>query len=832
MKVKHGYLPVEAAFPFEGLNTTITPAQLPPGASPNAVNMSSFRGTLQRRRKSELVSAPGGEAGNVLGFFPFQTSAGNQYLVMVTPTKVWRLSGGSWTDITPTVTKAKFTIISAGNGWTLAGAPSVGDFVTQATTGAIGQWAGSDATYYYIVVTQGIFNASGTVSGSGFTLTLSGTDPNRVARTMTRLPIYDDITGWQMTLGNFTVGQTVSQETSSAAGVWYKPDSTYYYIKATSGTFDDQSAISVTSVEGSGTLEFTGSVAATSTATVIKGFPKLSGSDGWEVSAGVFANGDAVTQDTSGATGVWRIADADNFYIQVSGGSFDTTNDVDSATATISVTGSAPALVTQGVQRFPIASWTLTGTFDVGVKVEQQATSASGIWLVPDATYYYIQVVSGTFGDKDSITVTTLGETGTLTHTGVTGAASTTTLYDAPTASGAMVLSGSTTQFIDFAEGVDVNLGKILVITNGKDWPMYWTGTGTCSLLPVNYDTFRSAKTVAIFNNYLIFGNITTSSGIEDRSVIWSDTGNFQEWMIGSSGLLAEIAVQGQILRMIPFIDKLILFSERTIGCLCYVDPDVIFGSKIYVQNIRVAGHKAIVSIPPYCIYASQDNVYMWDGGSGVSPIGDRIALTYRSVLYAPDFEQTQLQYDPSLRQIHLIVPIVGSSFRAFMLELASSGASFYDLQKSHNALWFEETWTDYPTCLGLAWDESVDNGYLTWARGASAGQIFLANGEGNSVVTGVWDTKDFTIPLVYQSQLARWLELEFEATGTTVTTKYSTDGGANWTDIETTTLSSTSTSYKVLFDVTARYIRFRFTCTTEITLSWYRVWFRAGGAR
>lgn len=776
--------------------------------------------------------------------FNFQTAAGVNILVACTPTRIFSYADGTWTERTPVSAVAEFTKLSGGNGWSVtSGSFSPGQFVSQDGTGATGVYLSSDSTKHYIGVCSGIFNASSIIrvcatSGAGV-LTLTGTEPTAVSVTFVALPMVDDTgTGWNNTVGNFTVGDTIEQEETGATGIWYVANGGNYQLIVSSGTFDNSHSIESTASGSAGTLDFQGVYPAETTGDKALALPKVLGlsTDGWGIATGGVLNvGDSVTQSTSSATGTMLHSDQYNYYLQVDSGVFDDLHDIVGTGGTLTLSGTAPKGILNDILRFPKSKWSVTdGSFGPGQTVLQPETGATGIWLPDDGSYYYLHVVTGSFGNREEIVVTSIGGRGTLDYAGTTDAASSGAGTIAFTEQLSVPWFGTEADYIDVAEGIDSNLGRVVVLTNGKNWPIYWDGSSTtAALLKNDAEEFLTAKAVAIFNGYLVFANIQTKTDFEPRTALWSDVGNFSYWTIGQAGILAELAFQGEILRMINYASKLCVFSRNTIGCLCYVDPDVVFGSLIYVQGIKLVGPAAITNVAPFIAFAGQDNFYLWDGGAAVVTFGDRIASIWRESQSATNINKTQAFYDVSRSQMRFIIPTGDTTYRVLMCEMAVENSSTQNASR-----WFEHAYHDRPMSLGLYSQSTGGELQVNPVLGSTGGKIFIFQGEindGGNAIQTTWDTCDFVVPQIYQSQMARWLELEFEALGTSVDVEFSVDQGANWSTPQTVTLAASRGKYLCLIDTTTRTLRFRFTSNavdSGLKLYWYRTWFRAGGAR
>lgn len=466
-----------------------------------------------------------------------------------------------------------------------------------------------------------------------------------------------------------------------------------------------------------------------------------------------------------------------------------------------------------------------TGSFTPGQYVTQATSNAVGIWLTPDSTHYFVGVISGIFDNTHTISVVNTSGTGTLTKAGSTSAT---------TSTGVIPFHGTEDNFIDVTEGVDVNLGRLVVVVNGVDPPIYWDGVAsTFKPLPMNISGFLTAKTIAVFNSYLIFANVQTTTDFEPRTAIWSDTGVFTEWLAGNSGVLAEMSFDGEIIRLIPYSTNLVVFSRNTIGCLCYIDPNVIFGSQIYVTGIRAISAQGICNIAPYIYFVGQDNVYIWDGGRTIRSVGDKIRSLLMATINTTYYDRVRLFFDSTLSKMLFIIPTSINTSRVLALESADVQAFQYA-----KTYWHEQTYPFRAISFGIQ-ITSTNLSQINLVIGTDSGRtnvVSQISDDNGTAINFQWDTPDFTLPQIYESQYARWIEIEFEALGTSVDIYYSTDFGTNFTLAKTVTLSSSiRAQYRVPIDANSRTLRVRFVCDTVggvIDLNWFRLWLRPGGAR
>ena len=140
----------------------------------------------------------------------------------------------------------------------------------------------------------------------------------------------------------------------------------------------------------------------------------------------------------------------------------------------------------------------------------------------------------------------------------------------------------------------------------------------------------------------------------------------------------------------------------------------------------------------------------------------------------------------------------------------------------------------------GETWDHgSIRKDYPVRVMGDSEGNVYTT-GESSLTDNGtaipfVYETPDFHLPKEFQSQLGRWLELEYEASGSSIDISYSTDGGQSFIPeiLETQTLSTNFEWHQTFFDVSSQLLRIRFRNVEPdgtFSLRWIRLWYRAQG--
>ena len=789
MKTGLGFSPVDKAFPFEGIDASTPAVLLPAGYSPKLLNLKTFRGVLSERPGYNQGLTLSGVSDPVIALIPFSNSSGVNQLLVATKQKLFLFNETTTvlTEIKRNVRTASFSELSAGNGWSNSNLPPLGSFVWQGGTvdapNAVGQYYEHAGGIYLFVVVEGVFDATSdlvpfdTTYGS---FVLTGTDPLAVSKTVVKFL------------------KLVYSPTAdvTAGGTGYAVND---ILTVSGGSFTTPAKFKVTAVAA-------GIVTAVVNATV-----------------GAYSTGPGNPASTSGGSG---------------------------SGCTLTINWGK--------------GWTLDGNITPGDPIYQGTSLAVGVWLPDSDTYFYAQVVSGTFTKTNDIfqgvlNTVTGRDAGRLTATNnIAGAAGTfsasyayTALNDLRFCQGANLLDSP---FIDYAEYNDLVLGKLLVLTNGADPPVYFDGT-SIRALPINIGGFKLAKTVTTYKGYLIFGNlnnpyISTGLKLSSNGVVWCDSGNAQEWVLGQAGDMVLGDSEGEILRFLLFQERLLVVSRQSLGTINYIDPAIIFGYARAVEHFGALGHRAVVVIGQTLVLVAHDSgLLAWDGSTGTYAMDDQIRPEWMGSYYQLCQTLASLFYDPVSRRVYFSVPTGQETQRVFVLEFETG---HWKLQQIHSAFrWSEEGYFHWVTAWGSYGYNGTLSGDLNASPlvtliGTSDGYVFRMNtdfsttrGDVSSAnaaenISFEYQSPDLTAQTEFESSVTRWIELELEILNdTTVAVEYSDDHGVTWTTAGTVPTSSTLKTRKVLFDVSARLLRFRLTSTgTKFKLSWYRAWYRAGGPR
>lgn len=404
--------------------------------------------------------------------------------------------------------------------------------------------------------------------------------------------------------------------------------------------------------------------------------------------------------------------------------------------------------------------------------------------------------------------------------------------------------TGDQDDVMNWVHGTDNN-GRKLIITNGVDTPRIWTGTDEFIDWAPTYTNFVTCKTLEIFFDHLVLGNITLTGPVNNPQLLaWSDTADFNQFQTGNSGSNFLADSLGPIKTLKVLSDRLILYSSDSIAMMSFIGGDAIFRFDQVLRESRLFGPLSIISLGFIHVLLNGSGFQIFDGSRQLKPIATLIQPTIRDNLVSERANRV-FGYDNKTEKI-----------LSFIVEdyvfIADYSRGF------ENLVWDRFVYTDTPTCIGTflvesdpvwtdfeeawseveaAWDSFVSEIKLPKIIIGTNGEVFTQTSD--TIDDGVdysfdWQTKDFTIPREYISRNARWLEVEFEARGVDIDVSYSTDKGVTKTLIQSVALNTRFTVLKIPFDVRSETLRIHFNSTNsdDFQVRWVRLWFKEGSPR
>ncbi|GAG98108.1 unnamed protein product, partial [marine sediment metagenome] len=127
----------------------------------------------------------------------------------------------------------------------------------------------------------------------------------------------------------------------------------------------------------------------------------------------------------------------------------------------------------------------------------------------------------------------------------------------------------------------------------------------------------------------------------------WSDTGSGARNMVQGMG--------SQIMNAVAIKDYVGVYKDKSISVLDYVGGSSIFATSVHIDGIGLLTQDAIVNLGTSHIFLGSDyNIYEWNGGWELIPIGnavknyikDNLYVTNKSKCFAvPNYERTEAHF-------------------------------------------------------------------------------------------------------------------------------------------------------------------------------------------
>lgn len=170
------------------------------------------------------------------------------------------------------------------------------------------------------------------------------------------------------------------------------------------------------------------------------------------------------------------------------------------------------------------------------------------------------------------------------------------------------------------------------VFTNNTNKPKRYDGT-TVIDIPGLPAALTRCKTLSLFKNHLVLGNLVESGVSKPEWLRWNADGNFSDWTTGDAGAVALADTRDPITALAPLADRLIIYRTRSIAQAEHVglplEPfaftQVIFGESIGGKGLGAVSPNAVYPQHDRHFVLSIDGVYQYNGGLQFVPVSDKI---------------------------------------------------------------------------------------------------------------------------------------------------------------------------------------------------------------
>ncbi len=421
--------------------------------------------------------------------------------------------------------------------------------------------------------------------------------------------------------------------------------------------------------------------------------------------------------------------------------------------------------------------------------------------------------------------------------------------------------TGTQDNLLSFDEGFDGS-NMVTIATNGNDDDaiLYWdTSNDSFQEFPLNvvtqgfetvYGGFTYVKQILFFYNHLMFANYYDTAS-RPRNIAWSEDGDVDDWLNGDAGYNPVTDCSGDILLLKKLGNQVVIYAEESIGVCSFIEGTSTFSFDQRIFNTRVSSPRCVVDLGPYHLFMSDQGFFLFDGSEVIKMIGQEILTEFKENLNKEYMRRSFAYHDVRDRRVYFFIPTESSSLdTCYLLE--------YDPIDQKNNRWSKFSFQDEFFAMGyfsslsiltwetdmlatLSWEDfttrwkdvAVGEGEKLVLVGSTEGAFFYMNkvvfDDSSTPVEASWESKDFTLPMIYRSQQSRILEFEIEAKGDSIDFSYSVDQGLSWVSVAVAeTLTTEWSRVKFYFDVVAETIRFKLTnnrANQTFSMRWFRAW-------
>ena len=401
---------------------------------------------------------------------------------------------------------------------------------------------------------------------------------------------------------------------------------------------------------------------------------------------------------------------------------------------------------------------------------------------------------------------------------------------------GATVLTNVTENpYVIYSGGSGITV-RPLTLTKITTSPYATSGSsGSTSL------TAFKVKTVCLFRNKLIFGNCTENGTTFTNRVRMSVGGDYENFIATEGGEVYDLIEGDTTINAVRELNKvLIVYKQGSIlrgDWIASVDASTRFQTTINSEG-AISTH-AIVDAPTIHYVVGSKNIYKYDGGSRLLPIGDGI----REELFTPqrfaNFSMKEFihcTYDPEFQELSVFYPegAVKGMRKAYRYSEQNNSWSkriFYHyftyakmLKSVSTVTWngLRNQWDQYTQ----PWIGAFFIAEKTHRFMLSQGSAVANDGEFLSTETkAVWDQNqvkktDYIYPIQWQfdskdyyvpNSLVRIEHADLYASGDDVVLWYSEDLGLTWNRLKALSAKDSVGQDRVYINKALQRIRFRF---------------------
>jgi hypothetical protein len=360
------------------------------------------------------------------------------------------------------------------------------------------------------------------------------------------------------------------------------------------------------------------------------------------------------------------------------------------------------------------------------------------------------------------------------------------------------------------------------IIANGVDPLLKWDGTGVFRQVGTSP---QYAKIVAKYKERL-FG---ISYVNEPLQISWTVPGTLDDWSgIGSgSGLLS--GGTDKILNAKLLGQVLMIYKEDESYMCSYIGGTQYFRFDQAVVGNGIVAAKSLVEFQSRHAYLGNDNIYLYEGGRVVAPIGDAVQHEMFSQLAPSQIGRSFSFVRGDENEAWFVVPSLDSDGPsvAWVYNYSLQRWFRHDISITAAGLWKAPTDVSYGKASGTYAEQALrfgDSIYKTSAPlvvlGTIDGKVLqLDQGSYNDSSTlpivEIFDTPVISIPVESSTEnVRRWLGVSADVRGASISCYYKVEEDGEWTLAGTASPGTYWQKVQFDIDVSSQYLWLRFSAS------------------
>lgn len=378
------------------------------------------------------------------------------------------------------------------------------------------------------------------------------------------------------------------------------------------------------------------------------------------------------------------------------------------------------------------------------------------------------------------------------------------------------------------------NLIETLVVTNGVDAPFKITSGPTHEALTLSLSSgaITTSEVVLAFKDHVLYMNNTENAADTPQRVSWTNIGTVDDLTGGTAGFEDLVDNEEWILAAaILSRNEAVIYKEHSIVLCTWVGGFNPFRFKTMNTDVSIFSKESLLIMSNGHVALGPDGLYAYAGGKDIQFIDDDVKRVLYDAIDRTYEARTFIIHDTENDEIQFWVPVADTipdegythnlKKNNWHVKCRSiSGFGYYETQTSltigdlvgtigEQNFTFGSSLTRSSTPIILVGD---DNGKVYKLDEASLNNAGVA-------IPNEIQSIDFVLPdrPEYMNMHMRIDQLKIEASGQSVTCKWSGDGGLTFNATQgagtnTISLSSVYNDYQQDFEANVKKIRFQFT--------------------